>query len=201
MSAGSPYGSRNPRFIAEKRDQNRSLSQVSRVSSINDEKESQLNQLSPSKSHTVTDSQTNSQAKKSRKPSYVSTGQSEKPRRSRSQVSKLESISESDYAIQIAGLNERALIWWAIKYFLMPCFCISILGTFFPYPQALVPVHESVYCLCYFTKNYKDGRYLLLNIGGEDSYSTQMKILRVINTITFFSVNWIFLVVNIVSVY
>ena len=58
-------------------------------------------------------------------------------------VEKIENIKETEYSDKMASLNETKLICWAIKICLIPCMLISALATFFPYPQAIVPVHES----------------------------------------------------------
>ena len=77
---------------------------------------------------------------------------SERATRGNIQLSNLaiEHISEIEYAGKMADLNERRLIWWAVKACFIPCLLISIVATFFPYPQAFVPVHENKYCTCHF---------------------------------------------------
>ena len=57
----------------------------------------------------------------------------------------------------MAALNEKRLILWALKVCVAPCILISITATFFPYPQAAVPAHESHYCICNFLEQSQTG--------------------------------------------
>lgn len=107
----------------------------------------------------------------------------------------MENISEVEYADKMADLNEKRLICWAIKVCFIPCLLISIIATFFPYPQAFVPVQESQACICYFlAKN--ENYYILFN-----AVKNNYEVLTVINTLIFFGLNWWFLLKNILSVY
>ena len=111
---------------------------------------------------------------------------------------KLESISETEYQAKMAALSERKLLMWAVKVCFIPCFLISVLATFFPYPQAVVPVHESQYCICYFLGKKGSRTFLLFDVETSD---VDVIILKVINVIMFFGLNWLFLLMIILSVY
>ncbi len=65
-------------------------------------------------------------------------------------VKNIERISEEEYANKMQDLREKKLIWWAVKACFIPCVIISLIASFFPYPSAIVPVHESGICICYF---------------------------------------------------
>ena len=98
----------------------------------------------------------------------------------------------------MAALSERRLLLWATKYCFIPCTLISVLATFFPYPQAVVPVHESQYCICYFLGKKGSRSFLIFDVETDDMDAL---ILKVINVIMFFGLNWMFLLMIILSVY
>jgi len=107
----------------------------------------------------------------------------------------IENISEMEYAGKMADLNEKKLICWAIKVCFIPSLIISIIATFFPYPQAFVPVQESKTCICYFLSEGKS-YYILLK-----AIDSNYTVLTVINVVIFFGLNWVFLLMNILNVY
>ena len=98
----------------------------------------------------------------------------------------------------MAALNETRLICWAVKICLIPCILVSLLATFFPYPQAMVPVHESQYCICHFLNDPENRHYVLMDLAAN---TTDIIILQVLNVTMFFGINWIFLLMIVRSVY
>ena len=99
----------------------------------------------------------------------------------------------------MAALKETRLICWAIKFCVIPCIIISSFATFFPYPQAVVPVHEAQKCMCYFINNESHMKYVLIDLAHNDN--TSIIILQVINVAMFFGLNWVFLFMIIRGVY
>ena len=110
----------------------------------------------------------------------------------------IEPISEASYAGKMANLNESRLICKATLYYFVPCVIISAAATFFPYPQAFVPVHESQNCTCHFIQSTESHRYIIFD---RLSNNVNLTILRVINISMFFGLNWIFLFKNILNIY
>ena len=98
-------------------------------------------------------------------------------------------------------LREHVLLWRAFKFVVVPAMIVALASSFFPFMQALVPVHEGDSCICIFMKNKDTGRgwYPILNMFSENS--TAINLLVAINTTSFYAVNWIFLYVNIHAIY
>lgn len=113
-------------------------------------------------------------------------------------VDKLENIKEAEYTAKMAALNEKRLICWAVKICVIPCIFISLLATFFPYPQAMVPVHESQDCICHFLNDANHRNYVLMDLTTND---VDLVILQVLNVTMFFGINWVFLLMIVRSVY
>ena len=64
-------------------------------------------------------------------------------------------------------LDEKSLICAALKYCFIPCFVFTLISTYFPYPQALIPAYDSVYCMCHFLNPNFEGwqeRWMLFNL-------------------------------------
>lgn len=106
------------------------------------------------------------------------------------------------YKDEMNKLREKHLLCNAVKFVILPVVALAILGSFFPYIQAMVPVHESDTCICLFfyrDSHYKGHRYfpIMSNFGSD----ANMTALSVINATTFYSVNWFFLMFNIVAIY
>ena len=99
-------------------------------------------------------------------------------------------------------LREKYLLCNAVKFVILPVVVWAMLGSFFPYMQALVPVHESDVCVCLFFKkdeSLNGNRFfpLMSNMSTE----ANMTALTILNSSTFYSVNWLFLMCNIVAIY
>ena len=102
----------------------------------------------------------------------------------------------------MSELRENILLWKAFKFVIIPVIICSILGTFWPYMQAFVPVHESDTCVCLFfhqDSNHGGSRHFPIMGNIDDELS--LDILTVSNTLTFYAVNWSFLLVNIIAIY
>ena len=99
-------------------------------------------------------------------------------------------------------LREKYLLCNAVKFVILPVLVWAILGSFFPYMQALVPVHESDVCVClFFTKDSSYGGDRHFPLMSNMSSDANMTVLTILNSSTFYSVNWLFLMVNIMAIY
>ena len=97
-------------------------------------------------------------------------------------------------------LDEKWLICAALKFCFIPCFVFVLISSYFPYPQALIPAVDSVYCMCHYLNPRFDVWYENLMIFNADSQSDFLY-LQIINTICFFGLNWVFLFMNIRNVW
>lgn len=82
----------------------------------------------------------------------------------------------------------RAGIIW----FLIPSLLLGVLSFYFPYIYAIIPAHESVACIC----DLQQKAHMAHKI--KDWQVTSMIL---INTVMFYGVNWIFLIVNIMMLF
>ena len=104
----------------------------------------------------------------------------------------------------MSQLKEETLLTKG-KWVLAICFIMSVVGCLFPYGQAITPVHEGDTCICYFFFQKKlDNKwtlfgYPILNLIGRNDLS--YNILQFINILMFYSLNWVFLYIQIYSVY
>jgi len=110
----------------------------------------------------------------------------------------VENISDTEYVSKMAALNERRLLCWAGKVCFIPAFLVALLATFFPYPQAVVPVHESQECICYFLGKSASRKFLLIHASPGNG---DVLVLKIVNVLIFFGVNWLFLLLIIRNVY
>ena len=103
-------------------------------------------------------------------------------------------------------LRENVLLCKALKFVVIPICIFAIFGSFFPFVQAFVPVHEADVCIClFYSKDHNisggdpNGRHfpIMSNVGVNGSKLA----LEVINTFVFYTVNWCFLLVNIIAIY
>ena len=60
--------------------------------------------------------------------------------------------NRNDLAIkeEMGRLREHVLLWNAFKFVIIPTIVIALFSSFFPFAQALVPVHEADSCICIF---------------------------------------------------
>ena len=102
----------------------------------------------------------------------------------------------------MSKLRERYLLLKAVKFVIVPVIVFATFGSFFPYMQALVPVHESDSCICLFfhqdNVGKRKGSFPILS---HVSTETAKNSLIGINSTTFYAVNWLFLLVNIHAIY
>ena len=84
-------------------------------------------------------------------------------------------------------LQETILIRKMYLYFLLPSFLVGLLSFGSPLLKAIIPAHESGVCIC------QGQKHSLLQIN--------KSFLLILNTIMFYSVNWVFLVSNILMFY
>ena len=97
----------------------------------------------------------------------------------------------------MSKLREKNLLCKAIKFVIIPVVLLAILGSIFPYMQALVPVQESSVCVCLFFRKETSFYPIMWYLDTE----LNLKLLTVINATTFYAVNWLFLLCNIVAIY
>jgi len=82
------------------------------------------------------------------------------------------------YKAQISNLKEKVIFRKLYLYFLGPSLAVGIIGLFLPLFYVLVPAHESSQCIC----KLSPGLVPIKNFT-----------LLVINTLIFYVVNWVFL--------
>lgn len=101
----------------------------------------------------------------------------------------------------MSQLQERILLWNAFKFVFPSLFLVALLSSFFPFMQAVVPVHEAESCICIFmmSKEMNKGWYPILNLFESDH--TAINSLVFINTTSFYMINWFFLMLNICAIY
>ena len=106
---------------------------------------------------------------------------------------------EKEQVKKMTNLREEVLLKKGIAYFLIPSIILGIMALFLPGIYSIVPVHESDICLCYFFSKVFDetnpSDYLFL-----DKQSSYVNF-RFVNSIAFFLINWIFLMVLIWMIY
>ena len=101
-------------------------------------------------------------------------------------------------------LREKILLFKAFKFVVLPVIFYAILSSFFPFVQAFVPVHEADICICLFysqdwrTPNGGSRHFPILS--NMETYKSK-NVLKAINTVSFYTVNWCFLLVNIIAIY
>jgi hypothetical protein len=95
----------------------------------------------------------------------------------------------------MTSLREEVLIEKGFLYFLLPSIVMGIFGAFFPGIYSIIPVHESDICLCSFFGKTDKNNYLLLNKG------SNFEVYQIVNSIAFYVINWVFLVVLIWMIY
>jgi hypothetical protein len=76
-------------------------------------------------------------------------------------------------------------------YFLIPAFFLGVIGIFFPLAYAIVPAHESGVCIC----NIKQAANVVT------LFNIPEIALQILNTIVFYMVNWVFLLLLIFMFY
>jgi hypothetical protein len=82
------------------------------------------------------------------------------------------------YKAQMSNLKEKVILRKLYLYFLGPSLAVGIIGLFLPLFYVLVPAHESSQCIC----KLSSGLIPIKNFT-----------LLVINTLVFYTVNWVFL--------
>ena len=88
--------------------------------------------------------------------------------------------------------QEEVLLRKGFQYFLIPSFVIGVLSLFFPLFYAIVPAFESGLCMCTITTSSIS--VAIIPISKIAPY-------LIINTIMFYGVNWMFLLLNILMLY
>ena len=110
-------------------------------------------------------------------------------------ISQRQSNADSTYKREMMELRESKLITrtflWVLPWFLI----LALGGSYFPFIQALVPVHESDSCLCVFYFDSEHGSWFPL-LNALQQVTNPFDVLSLLNLITFYCVNWIFLMVN-----
>lgn len=110
-------------------------------------------------------------------------------------ISQKQSKADQTYKIEMMKLRESKLITrsllWVLPWFLI----LALGGSYFPFIQALVPVHESDSCLCVFYFDYQNGAWFPL-LNAIRQITNPFQILSLLNLLTFYFVNWVFLVIN-----
>ena len=94
-------------------------------------------------------------------------------------------------------LREKNLLWKAFKFVVLPFTLMACLGSYFPFMQAIVPVHESDACICLFLyeKNTTTPFYPIFSHISDNEKAFDA--LVGINSTSFYAVNWFFLLINI----
>ena len=80
----------------------------------------------------------------------------------------------------MSDLKESIILKKTYLYFLLPSLVVGIIGLFLPLVYALVPAHESGECICYVQQDFS-----LIPL--------PKVLLLTINTLMFYGVNWVFL--------
>ena len=96
------------------------------------------------------------------------------------------------YKNEMQKYQEDVLIKKSIIYFLAPSLFLGLLSIFFPLCYALVPAHESGLCFCTLQQSYIQVQLI--------KHITKVSFLS-INTLMFYGVNWVFLLLNIIMLY
>ena len=86
---------------------------------------------------------------------------------------------DQSYKRELNNLKEKTLLCKGFLFFILPFTVFSIFGIAYPYVFALVPAHESEICLCSFPATSNNAQ--------------TFNLLKTINTVMFFFVNWMFL--------
>jgi len=79
--------------------------------------------------------------------------------------------------------QEDVLIKKGVTYFLAPSLLLGVLSFYFPVCYSMIPAHESGLCFCTLLN---DDRWFPL-------LPTSLKTYLILNTLVFYSVNWVFL--------
>ena len=113
--------------------------------------------------------------------------------------------NDQQYIEQMGQLKEKTLLLNG-KWYLLACLVMSFIGCVYPFGQAISPVHEGDICICYYfvQRNLAHqytlfGGYPILNMFRDNQIA--FNVLRAINMVTFYSLNWVFLFIMIYSVF
>ena len=98
---------------------------------------------------------------------------------------------------EIGGLQERKILCKGLLYILLPGCIIGCLAMFFPSIYVLYPLQESGYCICSFYE---------MQVNDNDAFTFKLtthtfEIITLANTLSFYIVNWVGLLVLICLVY
>ena len=97
-------------------------------------------------------------------------------------------------------LHETYLLKLYSMKFIIPALVFAILGSYFPYIEAMVPVHQSKECLCRREIKYETSKWhFIYNHVDDGSGSSNYFVLNTLNIGTFFLVNFFFLYLNIMQ--
>ena len=105
--------------------------------------------------------------------------------------------AEQVYVYSMTQLRETVLIRKGFISVMLPMFLAGVLGCYYPFVYASLPVHESDLCICSY--------YQALHYGSRDFFilksNSQYRFLQLYNTTMFFVINWLFLVILILMIY
>ena len=107
------------------------------------------------------------------------------------------------YSEKMSQLKEKPLLMEGVRW-LICLFIMSIVACLFPYGQAITPVHEGDTCICYFFYQKNQKTYTLIGypfISVLNNDNSSYYILQFLNILMFYTFNWVFLFINIWSVY
>lgn len=93
---------------------------------------------------------------------------------------------------RLKKLQEWNLMRTGIIWFLIPSLILGVLSIFFPTIYAIIPAHESGSCICHLQHD---------SLMVYEIQNWQVTSMLLINTVMFYGVNWIFLVVNIMMLF
>lgn len=102
----------------------------------------------------------------------------------------------------MSKLRESHLLMTAFKFVILPLAALAAFGCFFPFMYSIVPAHEIDTCICLFfreEKSYSGNRRfpIIYHMDSKSAYDT----LIAINSFSFYSLNWVFILINVIAIY